>query len=426
MSDIAIRVEGLSKQYEIGVAEARHDTLRDTLVDYSRRLANWRRRPDAQSENGDTSHIWALKDVSFEVKRGQVMGLIGRNGAGKSTLLKMLSRITEPTSGRAEIRGRVGSLLEVGTGFDRELTGRENVYLNGTILGMRKAEIDRKFDDIVQFSGVEKFIDTPVKRYSSGMYVRLAFAVAAHLEPEILIIDEVLAVGDAEFQRKCLGKMGNIAQEGRTILFVSHSMSAVLRLCSHAVLLNGGELVYQGPSASVVDRYLSSGSKTSSERIWTEPELATIQGPFRPLAVRVCDSQGEHTDLVRSVLPFSVEFEYQITAPIRDLALHIKLDTIQGERLFITSDRDDPANYQRYMVRQPGRYLSRCHVPASLLNRGVFIVEVSASIPNVQMLFSEPSVVRFSVDEAGSPGSHWAGDRGGFFRPALAWDILAS
>jgi lipopolysaccharide transport system ATP-binding protein len=313
----------------------------------------------------------------------------------------------------------VGSLLEVGTGFDRELTGRENVYLNGTILGMRKAEIDRKFDDIVEFSGVEKFIDTPVKRYSSGMYVRLAFSVAAHLEPEILIIDEVLAVGDAEFQRKCLGKMGNIAQEGRTILFVSHSMSAVLRLCSDAVLLDGGQLVYQGPSALVVDRYLSSGSKTSSGRVWTEQELATIRGPFQPLAVRVCNSQGDPAEVVRSVLPFSVELEYQITAPIRDLALHIKLDTIQGERLFITSDRDDPTNYERYLVRQPGRYISRCHVPASLLNRGAFVVEISASVPNVQMLFSEPNVVRFSVDEAGSPGSHWAGDRGGFFRPAV-------
>ncbi len=208
MADIAIRVEQLSKQYEIGVAKARHDTLRDTLVDYGGRLVKWWRRSDKQPQNGDPSHIWALKDVSFEVERGQVMGIIGRNGAGKSTLLKILSRITEPTSGRAEIHGRVGSLLEVGTGFDRELTGRENVYLNGAILGMRKAEIDRKFDEIVEFSGVEKFIDTPVKRYSSGMYVRLAFAVAAHLEPEILIVDEVLAVGDAEFQTQMSGQDG--------------------------------------------------------------------------------------------------------------------------------------------------------------------------------------------------------------------------
>ena len=208
----------------------------------------WWRPSSTQSQNGDASHIWALKDVSFEVERGQVIGIIGGNGAGKSTLLKILSRITEPTLGAAEIRGRVGSLLEVGTGFDRELTGRENVFLNGAILGMRKAEIERKFDEIVEFSGVGKFIDTPVKRYSSGMYVRLAFAVAAHLEPEILIVDEVLAVGDAEFQRKCLGKMGTIAQEGRTILFVSHSMSAVLRLCSHAVLLKGGDCSIRLPA----------------------------------------------------------------------------------------------------------------------------------------------------------------------------------
>jgi homopolymeric O-antigen transport system ATP-binding protein len=424
MSDIAIRIDGLSKQYEIGAAKRGHDTLRDTLVDYGTRVARWLGRSGSEPRNGDSNYFWALKDVSFEVKRGQVMGIIGRNGAGKSTLLKILSRITEPTSGRAEIHGRVGSLLEVGTGFDRELTGRENVYLNGTILGMRKAEIDRKFDEIVDFSGVEKFLDTPVKRYSSGMYVRLAFAVAAHLEPEVLIVDEVLAVGDAEFQRKCLGKMGNIAEQGRTILFVSHSMSAVLRLCSHAILLNGGQLEYQAPSAAVVDRYLSSGSQTRSERVWSEQAAPTVHDPFRPIAVRVCDATGRQTGVVRSVQPFSIEIEYELMDPIRDLALYVKLYTNQSELLFISSDRDDPSNYERHLVRQPGKYLSRCRVPADLLNRGGFVVGISASVPNWQQFFGEPSVVSFSVDDAGSPGSQWAGDRGGLLRPAMRWDIV--
>ena len=247
MNDIAIRVDKLSKQYRIGRAQERHDTLRDAIVSTFKRST-------VQRSN---EMIWALKDVSFEVKRGEVVGIIGRNGAGKSTLLKILSRITEPTEGRAEIHGRVGSLLEVGTGFHPELTGRENIYLNGTILGMRKKEIDRKFDQIVDFSGVEKFIDTPVKRYSSGMRVRLAFSVAAHLEPEILLIDEVLAVGDVEFQKKCLGKMGDMAEGGRTVLFVSHNMVAVQSLCSRSILLQDGEITVNGPTSKTIEYYIT-------------------------------------------------------------------------------------------------------------------------------------------------------------------------
>ena len=247
MSDIAIRVENLSKLYHIGALQQRHDTLRDALV----ATVSPRQRPN-RSTNSDDTDLWALRDVSFEVKRGEVVGIIGRNGAGKSTLLKILSRITEPTSGRAEIHGRVGSLLEVGTGFHPELTGRENIYLNGAILGMRRAEIDRKFDEIVAFAEIEKFLDTPVKRYSSGMYVRLAFAVAAHLEPEILLVDEVLAVGDADFQKKCLGKMGDVARKGRTVLFVSHNMGAIAALCTTGVFLEAGSAALRGEAAQVV------------------------------------------------------------------------------------------------------------------------------------------------------------------------------
>ena len=247
MSNIAIRAEHLSKQYKIGVAKNKNRTLSEYLSNAV---------TSAFSRNGQ-SHFWALKDVSFEIKQGEVVGVIGNNGAGKSTLLKILSRITEPTGGFAEIHGRVGSLLEVGTGFNPELTGRENIYLSGTILGMKKAEIQRNFDAILDFSGVEKFVDTPVKRYSSGMYVRLAFAVAAHLQPAILIVDEVLAVGDMAFQRRCLGKMESVAKEGRTILFVSHNLGVVKSLCHRSLLLNSGTVQMDGPSSDVIAQYLA-------------------------------------------------------------------------------------------------------------------------------------------------------------------------
>jgi len=262
MNDIAIRVENLSKQYRIGGPQARYRTIRESLTGAItapfHRLSSVIRGRSSAAAN---ETIWVLKDVSFEVKRGEVVGIIGRNGAGKSTLLKILSRITEPTEGCAEIHGRVGSLLEVGTGFHPELTGRENITLNGAILGMKRAEIDRKFDEIVAFAEIEKFIDTPVKHYSSGMYVRLAFAVAAHLEPEILLVDEVLAVGDAAFQKKCLGKMGDVAREGRTVLFVSHNMAAIVQLCSRGVLLERGRLGHIGNADEIVRRYLAIGSE---------------------------------------------------------------------------------------------------------------------------------------------------------------------
>jgi lipopolysaccharide transport system ATP-binding protein len=255
MSDIAIRAEGLSKLYRLGKRE-RYRTLRDTLTDTL--TAPFRRGRSPESSNGHGGSFWALKDLSFEVKHGEVVGLIGRNGAGKSTLLKVLSRITEPTEGEISIRGRIASLLEVGTGFHPELSGRDNVYLNGAILGMKKSEIQRKFDEIVAFAEVDKFIDTPVKHYSSGMYVRLAFAVAAHLEPEILVIDEVLAVGDAAFQEKCLGKMDDVARHGRTVIFVSHNMGAVSRLCPRGMLLDSGRLVSTGDISDIIDGYSNS------------------------------------------------------------------------------------------------------------------------------------------------------------------------
>ena len=367
--------------------------------------------------------IWALRDVSFEIKRGEIVGVIGRNGAGKSTLLKVLSRITEPTSGYGKIYGRVGSLLEVGTGFHPELTGRENISLNGAILGMKRTDIRKKFDEIVAFAEVEKFIDTPVKHYSSGMYLRLAFAVAAHLEPEILIVDEVLAVGDATFQNKCLGKMGEVASEGRTVLLVSHNMSAILRLCRDAILLDQGQIISHGQTSEVVNRYLGSGNQTGAEKNWRAEELPSTCGPFRPIALRVCNGNGRVTDLVKASQTFSIEMEYDILQPIRNLAVVIKLYSNLEELLFISSDVDDPARMGQYPVRPAGHYISRCHIPANLLNSGYFFLGIGASVPNVCRYFWEQHSVRFTVDETGGVGTQWAGERGGFFRPALGWDI---
>ena len=301
MTDIAIRVDNLSKLYHLGALHQRPDTLRDALTGILPRIARIARiEAEENSKNSrnsrqasDSDDLWALKDVSFEVKRGEVVGIIGRNGAGKSTLLKILSRITEPTSGRAEIHGRVGSLLEVGTGFHPELTGRENIYLNGAILGMRRVEIDRRFDEIVAFAEIERFLDTPVKRYSSGMYVRLAFAVAAHLEPEILLVDEVLAVGDAAFQKKCLGKMGDVAHEGRTVLFVSHNMAAVRSLCPRGLLFETGELRIDDTAQVCVDAYAVKSEGVQDGR-WTRSVHGTSPLEFREISVEL---QGEQPDM---------------------------------------------------------------------------------------------------------------------------------
>jgi lipopolysaccharide transport system ATP-binding protein len=416
MNAIAIRVEKLSKLYKIGSGQPRHDTLRDQISDGLRSLV-WREK----SKAGDDT-FWALKDVSFSVNHGEVIGVIGRNGAGKSTLLKILSRITEPTGGYAEIFGRVGSLLEVGTGFHPELTGRENLYLNGAILGMKKAEINRKFDEIVAFSEIEKFLDTPVKRYSSGMYVRLAFAVAAHLEPEILIVDEVLAVGDAAFQKKCMGKIGDVAKDGRTVLFVSHNLPAILALCPTAILLDAGRVALRGPSATVIEQYLNLSGQTAAQRIWRTQELPKDCGPFRPTLVRVCNRSGA-TDVVRSAEPFYIEVQYELTKPIEDFRVQFKVFSSLGEKLFVTSDVDDPSRYRLHSVRQPGAYVSRCHIPANLLNRGVFVVGISAASPNARRYFLDDNCISFTVDGTGGVGSNWIEDRSGFFRPALDWDI---
>jgi lipopolysaccharide transport system ATP-binding protein len=417
MSTAAVRVEDLGKRYRLGGAAGGYRTLRDSLVS---RLG--RRRPGVAEDPKET--IWALRHVSFEVQHGQVLGIIGRNGAGKTTLLKILSRVTEPTEGFAEIRGRVGSLLEVGTGFHPELTGRENIYLNGAILGMKRVEIGHKFDEIVSFAEVERFVDTPIKHYSSGMNLRLAFSVAAHLEPEILVVDEVLAVGDAEFQRKCLGKMGDVARQGRTVLFVSHDMSAILRLTEEALLLEGGQIALRAPSQKAVDIYLASGLASEGQYTWelAEPRLQMAR-PFRPLALRVLDRAGLPTGRVLSAEPFTVEFEYELEQDTKGLRVGLYLFTSRGEPVFTSFDTDDPQDFERLTERRAGRYRSRCSIPPNLLNEGRFVLGVNASAFRIRSFFTDEHALSFSVDGTGAPGSHWAEPRRGPLRPALVWEV---
>jgi lipopolysaccharide transport system ATP-binding protein len=420
MSDIAIRVDHLGKQYRIGAPSMHYRTLRDSLVEGFRRLG--RGNGDG---GGRYNHIWALRDVSFDVRQGQVLGIVGRNGAGKSTLLKLLSRVTDPTEGVAEIHGRVGSLLEVGTGFHPELTGRENIFLNGAILGMKRVEIEKKFDEIVAFSEVEQFIDTPVKRYSSGMYLRLAFAVAAHLEPEILVVDEVLAVGDAEFQRKCLGKMSDVAHQGRTVLFVSHNMSAVLRLTDETLVIEKGCLALRAPTPQAVDYYLSSGFSRMGERTWDADEVPAEAAPFRPLALRIHNPQGQVVDTVRSVEPMCVEIEYQLAAPVTGLRVGLYVMNTRGEHAFTSFDVDDPRLYERMGSRPAGHYVSRCTIPADTLNEGRFVLGMNASSFRIQRYFQDEQALSFTVDAAGAPGTQWPEPRLGPVRPRLSWEIEA-
>lgn len=423
----AISVKNISKQYKIGAEQQKfqYGMFRDVLMDTLTIPVRLYRALRGQGMRGatSTSTIWALDDVSFDLEEGKVLGIVGRNGAGKSTLLKILSRVTEPTKGTVSVRGRVGSLLEVGTGFHPELTGRENVYMNGAILGMKRAEIDKNFDEIVAFSEVDKFIDTPVKRYSSGMYLRLAFAVAAHLEPEILVVDEVLAVGDAEFQRKCLGKMNDVAEQGRTVLFVSHNMSAILRLTEEAIVLNKGKLLKRAPSPEAVDFYLSSGQAESGERIWGVDDVPATSAPFKPVSVRIKDGSGNVVETIRSTDPLTVEMEYQLDAPITGLRVGMYISTMRGEYIFTAFDTDDVKQYEQFGSRQAGRYVSSCVVPADFFNEGRYSLGVNASSFGVKRYFMDENALSFNVDISGAPGTQWPELRQGPIRPRFDWKI---
>jgi lipopolysaccharide transport system ATP-binding protein len=438
MSDIALRVENLSKRYKIGVAQHRHDTLRDILTEtlakpFSKFTSLFSRNGfhrsilDRRPAPYDASNIWALKDVSFEVRCGEVVGIIGHNGAGKSTLLKILSRITKPTTGFGEIHGRVGSLLEVGTGFHAELSGRENIYLNGAILGMRRSEIARKFDEIVAFAEVERFIDTPVKRYSSGMYMRLAFAVAAHLEPEILMIDEVLAVGDTRFQKKCLDKMQNVGQQGRTVLFVSHNMPAVTRLCERTILLDEGRVLRDGPSPQVVGAYLNSGLGTTAVREWPNPAKAPGSEVVRLRAVRVRTEDGRITDAVDIRQPVGIDMEYEVLQPDHTLMPNFNIFNEQGACAFTTLDVS-PA--WRRCPRPVGRYVSTAWIPGNLLAEGTLFIEPAMmTVEPFIGHFQVPGAVAFQVidsTDGDSARGDLAGQISGVVRPLLKWSTQFS
>lgn len=414
-----IEVEGLSKLYRLG-ATVRHDTLRDTIAHGFGRLAGRGHAGAGNGGNGADS-LWALKDVTFDVHEGEVLGIIGRNGAGKSTLLKLLSRITDPTCGRAVMRGRVASLLEVGTGFHPELTGAENIYQNGAILGMSRAEIKARFDEIVAFAEVEKFLDTPVKRYSSGMYVRLAFAVAAHLEPEILIVDEVLAVGDAAFQKKCMGKMEDVSRSGRTILFVSHNMGSIKQLCSRALLLDKGMTVLNGGAAEAVERYFSMymGGDIPTYS-WDEAASPGDDGA-RLRSIRVCTGEGETVSEFSSAEPVFVEVAYRLLKPHPMFRVGYSLHAADGTYVYYSSDDDMPEYSGK--LRREGHYVSRCRIPGDLLNAGSYYVAVSGGVFGVRSVFHNLPFLRFAVVSAGGPTSRFGEVRRGAICPVLDWDV---
>jgi lipopolysaccharide transport system ATP-binding protein len=411
MSAIAIRTVGLSKTYPLG-------QLRPTLslkAAVTEAIASKLSIDRTNQSNGDSVH--ALNDVSIEVAKGEVLGIIGPNGAGKSTLLRILTRITAPTSGWAEIHGRVGALIGVGTGFHPDLTGRENVYLNGAILGMKKSEIDLRFDEIVAFAEIDRFLDTPVKRYSSGMYMRLAFAVAAHMEPEILLVDEVLAVGDAAFQRKCLGKMEGIAAESRAILFVSHNMSAVESLCDRVIWLDEGRIVGEGNPRDVIARYLKKTSVPVTERVWSEPAEAPGSPGVRLRRVCVRPIDGAAGDAITLATPFVIEVDYWNLSDGARFYVTLNVINEHGTLIFKTSAlRSDT-------VSDPipaGLFRDVCEVPAHLLNAGIHKVELMVSRDHVNIDFRKEEVVVFEVLEA-ETNKPWQGNWHGAVRPVLAW-----
>ena len=421
MSEIVLSATGLGKRYRIDHERAPYGRLTESLSTSLRHpfASLGRRRMTAE-------WFWALRDISFEVARGEVLGVIGRNGAGKSTLLKLLARITSPTTGTATLKGRTGSLLEVGTGFHPELTGRENVFMSGAVLGMSRADIRRRFDDIVQFAGVEQFLDTPVKRYSSGMQVRLGFAVAAHLEPEILIVDEVLAVGDAAFQAKCLGKMADLGSGGRTIVFVSHSMPAVLRLCSRAILLDRGQRVTDGPTSDVVRKYLESDQGRSDERSWAHDEHAPGDEVARFQSVRVLRSAGQPTHEIDIREPVEIEVVYTSDRPGKarpSVNLHFYND--DGVCLFVSNDWEDREWWESQ--RRAGIVRATCRIPGNFLAEGrvSVLAAVSSYDPTVIHALERDAVSFQVVDRSGGDAVRgpYAGDWPGVVRPMLEWNV---
>ena len=429
---IAINVKELSKCYRIGLQDTMQDNLFNTVGNFIKNpLKNYQKYRslynfDDVSFNQDhipADIILAVRDVSFEVEEGEVVGIIGGNGAGKSTLLKILSKITVPSSGCVTIRGRISSLLEVGTGFHPELTGRENVYLNGTILGMRKKEIARKFDEIVDFSGIEKFIDTPVKRYSSGMKVRLAFAVAAHLEPEILIIDEVLAVGDAQFQKKCLDKMKDVGRHGRTVLFVSHNMPAVSRLCDRAILMNKGRVQFDGLTHEVIGHYLNSEAGAQAERNWIDLREAPGDEIVRLTGVRVRNKDGCVSETIDISHPVRIEIEYEVLQAGHEFRVYYHVINEEGIEAFVALEND---SLWVKRTRPVGRYVSISVIPGNLLSEGRYFIgpSIGTEKPAIRRLRVDDAVAFHVIDSMDGNGARGdaTGTLPGVVRPLLRWE----
>jgi lipopolysaccharide transport system ATP-binding protein len=421
MTDTVMRVDGVGKRYVLG-ASTGASSYRSLREELSRGL----RRVQRTSAEVQDRTLWALRNVSFEVRTGERVGIIGRNGAGKSTLLKVLSQVTAPSEGRLEIRGRVGALLEVGTGFHPELSGRDNILLNGAILGMGRREIRSKIDEIVDFAGVERFLDTPVKRYSSGMYLRLAFAVAAHLEPDLLLVDEVLAVGDAEFQRKCLGRMEAIGASGRTVLFVSHSLPSILRLCDRVILLDSGGVVVDGSPQEVIRAYLDSGLGSAAERIWDRPDEAPGDEVVRLRSVRI-RSQGQVTEEVDIRCPVQIEVEYSHLHPDPALrpTVNLHFSNEEGTLLFLTNDAN---NLQwRSTPRSTGVVRAVCTVPGNFLAEGrhFVVAAVSTFNPTRVHVFERDAVSFHVVDRSEGDGvrGEYANEYPGVVRPMLDWEV---
>jgi lipopolysaccharide transport system ATP-binding protein len=407
MSKPVVEIHGVGKRYQLGESKQRYLSLREEIM---RRLS-----PSARRARRAKCEFWALRHVDLSIQPGEAIGVIGRNGAGKSTLLKILSQITPPTEGKIVMRGRVGSLLEVGTGFHPELTGRENIFLNGAILGMRRAEIKRKFDEIVAFAEVEEFLDTPVKRYSSGMYVRLAFAVAGHLEPEILLVDEVLAVGDVAFQNKCLGKMGEVAHSGRTVLFVSHNMGMIAELCQRAVCLDHGQVRVVGPAREVIASYVE--SQTKAEPRWLRPN--DVGKPRVSLqSVQLLCQKGEPIKIVDFNEPFQLELIYDVHEPVQGCTAVWSIDTAENLPLAVSSERDSTT--LEHEVRKVGRYRAVCALPGKLLRHGLYHVTAGVVIENREIIDLHKNVLAFEVSAVGCPAMD---GRVGVIAPVLPWRV---
>jgi lipopolysaccharide transport system ATP-binding protein len=408
-----IEVKHLSKKYGIGI-DTTYKTLSESITSAVRHPIKTLKDFRSQNET-----FWALKDVNFEVKRGEVLGIIGRNGAGKSTLLKILSRITYPTEGEVRLLGRVGSLLEVGTGFHSELSGRENIYFNGSILGMKKREIDEKFDEIVKFSGVEKFLDTPVKRYSSGMQVRLAFSVAANLDPEILVVDEVLAVGDVEFQKKCLGKMSEVAEGGRTVLFVSHNTGAIQNLCQRCILLNKGHIINNGETADVISQYLNIGLQVSDKSVFKR-DISNKKLAFTD--INLYNTKGEIITKSTSDENILVVINYDLNVQLTGVQICFEIFDQNG--ICILSSTNFDSNIKmRTISQKPGKYVAKCLLNTSFLRNGLYSITINSSIPHVEYLDEIEFATRFEIESPLDITNVLSQNRRGIIFKNLIWQI---